>query len=295
MLSTHRQTLAFVLRFALVAILACVVLIVAGCDKDDRRISMRFKFKPGMRLTYEEVDKGTLRRFENDSLTHDTYEEMTWDIEWYVRQIFDDQTAEIVDTKTWRCRSWDQKDTTVVDTSKSSKTRPIVMYVQPDGGLVDMATDPEKSRYGLGYLKSYYEQCVPVFPKGDLTEGYSWTQTTKVVVQEGPMEASTTYTVKSFARERGYDCVVIEYNGTVIVPLEPMCYKDSSKLISGVDNITASGHLYFAYKEGVIVMQTERWIKDGVRRVVLSKGDTVSRRVLREIDVHHFLLKLEME
>jgi hypothetical protein len=33
----------------------------------------------------------------------------------------------------------------------------------------------------------------PVFPTGELAQGYSWTQSTKVILPDGPIEASTTY------------------------------------------------------------------------------------------------------
>lgn len=267
----------------------CIILILFACDQGEKKVSLRFKFTPGTRLFYKEISKGTSKIIENDSVTSDRYAELEWTLEWYVRRLLKDSTAEIVETRTYRYTAV-EKDSSTSDTM--AHTDDMTMYMKPNGKIVDLEPAYSRKRR-LSYLKSYIEQGQPVFPQGELSQGYSWTQSTKVILPDGPIEASTTYEIKSFARERGYDCVVIAYDGNMAIPLEPMKEK-GYEIISGVDRITSKGHLYFAYKEGMIVVQMERWLLDG-ERVTISEetGDTVNSRVQIEYDVDHWLAGVE--
>jgi hypothetical protein len=271
-------------------IVGCILFALASCDQGEKRVSLQFKFSPDTRLFYKEISKGSAKVTENDSVTSDRFAELEWTLEWYVRRLLEDSTAEIVETRTYRYRAL-EKDSSKSDTSVHSDE--MTMYMKPNGKIVDL--ERTKTPKGtLSYLKSYVEQGQPVFPEGELAQGYSWTQSTKVILPDGPIEASTTYEIKSFARERGYDCVVIAYDGNMAIPLESMKEKEY-ELVSGVDRITSSGHLYFAYKEGMIVVQMERWLLDG-ERYSLKKGnasDTVHTRVQIEYDVDHWLAGVE--
>jgi len=266
----------------------CILVALFACDQGEKRVSLQFKFKPDTRLFYKEISKGTAKVTEDSSVTSDRYAELEWTLEWYVRRLLKDSTAEIVETRTYRYTTL-EKDSSKSDTM--AHTDDMTMYMKPNGKIVDL--EPALTRESkLSYLKSYIEQGQPVFPQGELAQGYSWTQSTKVILPDGPIEASTTYEIKSFARERGYDCVVIAYDGNMAIPLEPM-KEENYDLISGVDRITSKGHLYFAYKEGMIVVQMERWLLDGERVGIKEGADTVNTRIQIEYDVDHWLAGVE--
>ncbi len=271
--------------------LACFVLAMPGCEKGGKKINLRLKYKPGTELTYKQTARGSVKVYYNDSLTRDRFAEIEADLKQYVRRVLEDGTAEVVESKTYHLTSRNKQDSTITDTT--GEDREIVLYVQPNGKIVDLELPGEESVSSLSYLKNYYEQGMPVFPDGDLPQGFSWTQTKTVILPNGPMEASTTYEIKSFAREHGYDCVVIGYDGNLVIPLEPYKQKDY-ELISGVDRIRASGNIYFAYKEGLIVLQRERWLLDGKRLGICSeKNDEGSTRMAIEYDIDHSLTGVE--
>lgn len=290
----------------ILAALLTATINLTGCDQAGKKVTIRYKFQPNMKMSYQQVTRGVVmvRDLNRDKLTHNESAENTMNIEYFVRRVLDDSTAEIIDSKTYKSTSRDQLDTTGADTATTStkETPQIVKYMKPNGRLVDMEYVSDTAKGSLDYSKEYYKQGFPVFPDGPVGQGYSWTQSTTVVLPDGPMEASTTYTIKSFARERGYDCVIIEYDGVSIIPL-PGYDKGDYTLIAGVDKMTSKGHMYFAYKEGIVVMLKERWLLDSDRTEVLKKvkegsdyrvGDTVPKNVAIEYDVDYYLQKLEM-
>jgi hypothetical protein len=150
---------------------------------------------------------------------------------------------------------------------------------------------PEDEDYtSVQYIKNYYEQGMPVFPARELAPGDSWTQTTKVVLPGEPMEASVSYKVTALVREAGYDCAVIECDGQLFIPIEPNP-KDTVQR-TGLDNIKSTGKLYFAYKEGMVVLQRERWVIDRHRKLILPDKTEEFREAV-ELDVD-FALKSRM-
>lgn len=283
-----------------------VALVLGNCDQAGKKVTIRYKFQPNMKMNYQQIARGLVRvrDLNRDKLTHDESAKNTMNIEYFVRRLLADSTAEIIDSKTYTSESKNRLDSTGADsTTTETKTPPqMIKYIKSNGRLVDMEYVSDTAKGSLDYSKEYYKQGFPVFPNGPVGQGYSWTQSTTVVLPDGPMEASTTYTIKSFARERGYDCVVIEYDGVSIIPL-PEYDKEDYVLISGVDNMRSKGHMYFAYKEGVVVLLKERWILDSDRTKVIKTadtvagyepGDTVHLNVAIEYDVDYYLQKLEM-
>ncbi len=128
---------------------------------------------------------------------------------------------------------------------------------------------------------------MPVFPTGEISVGFNWTQSAKVMMPSQTMEASTTYEVKSLVREMGYDCAVIEFTGNLIIPIEPD--PADSIQVSGVDKIETTGKLYFAYKDGLVVLQRERWVVDGTRNYTEKKGKPKERTIAMQTDVEYAL------
>lgn len=280
-------------------------LVMFACDQAPKKVELKFKFQPGLKLTYQQVTRGLIRIRDrsNDELWHDKSTEATMDIEYFVRRILEDSTAEVVESKSYHVLTKDKVVSAGADSTeeKSKKSPDLIKFMAPNGRLIGIEYATDTSRAKLDYIKEYNQQGLPVFPAGPVGQGYSWSQTTTVVLPDGPIEASTTYTIKSFGRERGYDCVVIEYDGNSIIPLPPWESEDEA-LISGVDNIMSKGHLYFAYKEGVIVLARERWVLDSDRTIVkivadtvhdYQAGDTVLINMGIEYDVDYYLTKLE--
>jgi hypothetical protein len=288
------------------ATILTVVLALGSCDQGGKRVTIRYKFQPDMKMLYKQITRGMImiRDVDQDKLTHSESAETTMNIEYFVRRLLDDSTAEIIDSKTTTSRWTNRLDSTGTDSVETkTKTSPqVVKYIKPNGRLVDMEYASDTAHGSLDYSKEYYKQGFPVFPDGPVGQGHSWTQSTTVVLPDGPMEAQTTYIIKSFARERGYDCVIIEYDGVSIIPL-PEYEKEDYLLIAGVDNIRSKGHMYFAYKEGIVVMLKERWLMDSDRTKLIKQadtvmgyqpGDTVQLNIAIEYDVDYYLQGLEM-
>jgi hypothetical protein len=292
-------------RLKAVFVTACFVLLVGlaltTCDQGTKKVKIRLKFQPGMSQAYQQVTRGLIQVA--DPARHLTlskeYVETTMDISLQVRRVLEDSTAELLTGKKWQRRVRNMLDSTTTDTvdEDPKEGESLIEYVKPNGRMVGVEFVSDTAKGNLDYLKEYYEQGSPVFPDAEVGQGHSWTQTTTVVLPDGPVEASTTYTIKSFARERGYDCVVIEYDGVMILPL-PLHTGEKYDVISGVDNITSKGHLYFAYKEGLMVLFRERWVLNSERSILRKEadtlfgyqpGDTVALKVGIEYDVDYYL------
>ena len=104
------------------------------------------------------------------------------------------------------------------------------------------------------------------------------------------MNASTTYTIKSFVRELGYDCAVIEYTGNLLIPIEPK--KDDKTQRSGIDKIQTKGMIYFAYIEGLVIKQTEKWKTEGTRTQIID-GEWEKYKFESNYDVNFILVRAE--
>jgi hypothetical protein len=133
----------------------------------------------------------------------------------------------------------------------------------PDGKITDIQATSGQDEKTLDYIRNYYQQGGPVFPDGELSPGHRWTQTTTVKLPDYTLEATTTYRITALAREAGYDCAVIEYDGNMVLPVET----DSSGTPEhvGFDRISGTGLIYFAYNEGLVVLQREHWTVRGNR------------------------------
>ena len=274
------------------AILSFIIagLIIGSCVQSDKRISLRFKYEPGIHLYYEQISKRSYKVIDADTVSKHGVSSYRVDIEQEFIRFIDDTTAEISESSTWEFERPSKEDSTKMEKHTSNlKTR---LQVLPTGKVigVEFVDDTEKNR--ISYIKNYYEQGVPVFPTGEKPVGYVWTQTTKVVLPEETMEASTTYEIKSLVRQSGYDCALIEYNGNMAIPLEPS--PEDTILIGGLDRIKIKGLMYFAYKEGIVVDQKETWVIDG-DRTKLKDNEAVNYKVEMEYGVTYRLVNREKE
>lgn len=259
-------------------------ILFAGCAQGDKKIMLRYKFEPGLKLSYEQVSKKSARVMQADSTIKESSMTFEIQVQQLVKRILPDSVAELVEVSSWRYERPNKDDSSVTDTVEEG--RELVLQVRPDGKVLDVKFGQDQDYSRIRYIRNYYEQGMPIFPPHEVTPGYSWTQTVKVILPGEPMEASMTYKVMSLAREAGYDCVVIECDGHMIIPLEPNP-RDSVQR-SGLDRIKSTGLLYFAYKEGMVVLQRERWLIDRDRKTTCPEGTKEYKEAI-ELDIDYVL------
>lgn len=270
-----------------ISLAGLLITTLLGCAQGDRSVTLQFRFEPGLSTQYEQTNKRHLVVTAGDSVIMDESSTFNMTIQQEVLTVNPDGSAKIIETDSWDYEHPNKDDSTIIDTVK--EIRKLEMVVEPNGRIVDLQFLTETSPSMVKYLKNFYEQGMPIFPKDEVSPGYSWTQTTKVILPDGPMEASTTFKLTSFARESGYDCAVIECDGDLILPLEADLSEETPR--RGIDHISTSGVTYFAYKEGVVVQQRERWIIDG-QRERFKDGEWQPYQMKAETDVDFRLKKL---
>lgn len=252
---------------ALIVTIALITMIVGSCMQGEQRIGLRFKYEPGLVLTYKQIANRSYQVIEADSIVKKDAIQYDIDVEMEFIRFVDDTTYEIAERGEWEYTVPSKEDSTKMETM--TRTSETILRTLSNGKIVGADFEQKKNDNEIAYVTNYYEQGMPVFPSGEKPIGYSWTQTTKVVMPTETMEASTTYHLKSEVRHAGYDCAVIEYEGNMILPIEPN--PEDSLPRSGLDRVKTNGIMYFAHKEGMIVEQKERWEIDGDRRKL--KGD----------------------
>jgi hypothetical protein len=281
-----QEVRVFLRRFAGLVGLAFVLSLTIGCTVGEKRVKLRFKYEPGQVLDYLQTNKTNIVYESKDSVLEKKSRSYDMRVVLEVDEVADDGSARVKEIVDWPEIVKNKKDTTLLDTVK--RTREVIIEVLPDGKIVDMEFESEMNAGSVDWLKKYYEQAMPVFPASDAFAGFHWTQTSKVVLPDETVEASITFKLTSFVRESGYDCAVIEYDGNLIIPWGPM--PDDTTHRSGVDRIATDGVMYFAYKEGFVVLQRERYILEGDREQ-LKKGELFESRVTAETDLEYALVR----
>jgi hypothetical protein len=267
-----------------VGLLAIAVL---QCSQGDKKVHLRLKYTQGETLHYKQTGYKTTQVFENDSLVKTYSVSPNYVITEEVLDIKGDITT-VLETIISQKGVLKPDDTaTVMDTSEWKEQ--YTFSVQPNGKVLNMDWENIESDTRIAYLQNYYEQIMPIFPSEEVSPGFSWTQTTKVVLPDDVMEASTTYRVKSMVRESGYDCVVIEYDGTLLIPLKTS--DDEPELLGGLDSIEASGVIYFAYQKGLTVLLRQRLVIDGYREIT-REGKAIRRNIKGQTDAEYALVKI---
>jgi hypothetical protein len=285
-----RETTIRPLTVVCVCFAAALLLPVAafvGCHQTGKTISLRFKYEPGMQYSYQLTKKSSSSMMEADSAIFREVRNATKLIYDLVSGMADDSTAEIVETSEARYNLIVRNDSTVVDTNTYHSE--VVLHLRPNGKVVNFEFPGNRTDNSLEYYKDLYQQGYPVFPSGELSRGHSWTQTTTVMLDDGPSEASTTYELRSFVRERGYDCVVIAYDGSLVIPVESTV--TDSFTVSGVNHTEFTGVMYFAYKEGMVVSTRNHWTVEGHRRESASGNRVRKYRLIQEGDDNLVLLE----
>ena len=257
------------------------------CGQGEKRITLRYKYVPGLTLEYSQQMTRAIKVLAGDSVIKDYDRNMTVAVKQTVKNVNDDGVATIFEEDVWSWEGTSKEDSTVMDTME--ETHSFTMDVYPNGKLVDVDFGEDANITSASYNRTYWEQGMPEFPSSEIAPGHSWTQTNKVVLPDETLEASTTFRVKSLVREAGYDCAVIEFDGDMIIPV--VADPADSTQRSGLDRIKTTGMIYFAYREGLVVLQRERWVVDGKRKK-LEKGEVVEYRVAVESDSEFVLKKM---
>lgn len=269
--------------FGLIAALALALVLIA-CDQGDKTVLLRYKFAPGLKLVYEQDMQRNVLVTQGDSVLEKNTYTIDFQIVQVVEKVNEDNTALIRETDSWSYVVPSSEDSLQLDTIQ--RERSLLILTQPDGDVLDVEFVGETEPSSQAYIKHFIEQAMPVFPPGEVSPGFSWTQTAKVLLPDRNMEASTTYEVVAFVREAGYDCAVLNVDGNLIIPVEPN--PKDSVVRFGVDNIETTGKMYFAYREGMVVQQRERWVIEGEHYRVRG-NDTTKLDVLIEADVDYVL------
>ncbi len=257
-------------RIIRTSLLPLLILLGLGCNQGGKSVRIQYKFETGQHLVYEQVTKGTSKAMakgaRGDSLISDRVNEITATVETEVRRIVDDSVGEVTEKSQFRFKSFNRIDSSRIDSTEPG--RELIMYIAPNGKVLDLQFVTGTEDMNVSYLKNFYEQGMPVFPSEEIGLGYAWTQSTKVILDEGPIDASTTFKIESFVREQGYDCAVVSYDGNMVLPLDA-APADSLKR-RGVDRVHMQGKLYFAYKQGIVVLQRETWDLHGKRQRTMN-------------------------
>ncbi|MBN1212226.1 MAG: hypothetical protein JXA92_06570 [candidate division Zixibacteria bacterium] len=258
------------------------------CDQGTKKVVLRYKHKAGYEMIYATTVKSNLKVLEADTVTKEHSSVTEYRIDNVVKRVLEDSTFEVYSTSTRSSEVITTKDSTIQNGEKKAWER--IVYFKPNGKTIDVEFPEPIDSAWADYIRESYKQGLPVFPDGEVFVGYSWTQTTKVLIDDESSLSSTTYKVKSFAREKGYDCVVIEYEGNMVIPIKPYTVEKAKGIREGIDRMDMKGVMYFAYKEGVAVSFRENWKMNGDRKVTKETGEVTGFNVIVEGDYTETLI-----
>ncbi len=255
-------------------------LLLVVCSEGEKKVSLRYKFTPGLKLHYLESVKISQRVIEKGTITGSSGYAVDYHTTVECKDVVDDTILVVSQTAQADSITYHSPDSTW--TVATSFRQENVGRTLTNGKLLAIELDDNVPDYRREYLESWHQQGAPVFPSGERSIGYSWNQTTTVVLPDETMQASTTYTIIGLVRESGYDCAIVEYEGHLILPVPPK--EDDPEQRRGADRVESSGKFYFAYEPGFVVRQTEKRKIQGDRKMNLE-GDTISYRVEQDYSV----------
>jgi len=277
---TRKLTAIFIISIAGLCLLQCL-------DKK-KEIRLEIKYRPGLQLEWRCRLHETGTRYENGAPVReiDNGREYTM-----VEKVLD-----MVDSVTARLRSTSYYTAYRTDPADSSRTinypdSVVYVYLQDNRGCCRFRAEDNP---GLGtrmeYLERINEQLAPMYPKENVGEGFTWNNRVRILLAEDAVtELVTTYRVRSFVREAGYDCLVIEYEGTTIVPFQSTPDSPAPTAV-GLDRSTFKGVYYFAYRKGFIVKLNEnyefetegtRFAEDGKTDYIIKKKGVFSYSLIK--------------
>ncbi|MFH2037231.1 MAG: hypothetical protein ABIJ45_12575 [Candidatus Zixiibacteriota bacterium] len=231
----------------LITIIGCliiVMIILTGCGIENREIHLAYKFNPDKIYHYKYQSQNSYKAYENGQLVY------TGDSSFNV--VYTQEVVEMIDSLCARLRF--EYISKLDGQNPSNWETEYIMFT--NGEITGVFDDFDTSNATMQYYKELFEQTSPAYPDEPVKVEFTWKNSTKVLLNGGNTDASTTYKVKAFVREAGYDCAVIEYKGTMILPLPPDGTDDKA-VTKGSDHVTVEGVVYFAYKEGIVIKEEE--------------------------------------
>jgi hypothetical protein len=249
-----------------------IVICLIGCGNQKKEIRLVYQFSTDDIYYYvHDIKKSTIV-YENDSMTYSG--DKTYQISYMAETMenINDSKARLFYSYTMTGEKQEAKK----DIKPKKWSSEIIMA--SNGKIVEFFPDSNISNESIEYYQKMFEQTSPMYPNGLISEGYTWNNSYKVLLDDGMTDASTTYKLKSIVREAGYDCAIIEYKGNMVIPLGNSCSEDTSVAVSGVDRIEVEGVTYFAYTKGITIREEEKstMIREGTQ---LKDGKTTSFRI----------------
>ena len=225
---------------------AFILIVLSGCGEQKKEVRLVFKFPADKIYHFTYDNKTTVIIYENGAQTISN--------ERSDRISYSQETTETIDSATSRLL-FSYTQTNEDENSQNRWNTECIMA--SDGKIVEFFPDSNVSEESFEYYRRLFEQTSPIFPSELVPEGYSWSNRYKVLLDEGMTDAATTYKIRAFVREAGYDCAVIEYNGNMLIPLGTDPIGDGSVTVSGVDRVEVEGVTYFSYTKGILIRQEE--------------------------------------
>lgn len=249
MKSSPPLTAVVLFAFAIVLIFG-----VFSCSDQPAKFKLTVKYGPiGKVIEYKLTSHRVGTAYRNGELAEDFDLKVEGDIIYTCQKELDDGSFVVLEENVW---NWDEP----VDSGQVRRvTRDYAYKYQaaPNGKMTELKMLGKPSQQWENYVRSFVEQCLPVYPDEEVSAGYQWNQTVAVTLPDSEVfESDMTYIVKGTARKQGYHCAIIEYKGNMAVPLFPDPTDSASHY--GVDWIEMNGILYFAIEEGIGINSEER-------------------------------------
>jgi len=216
--------------------------IVSGCGSQNREVVLAWKFEPGSSYRFDYTTSVSSRAYENDQPVYAN--DTTIELE------YDQDVIELIDNDRGKCR---YNYTDKISGEKWSNQ----FIIASNGEITDILADSSVDNRSVDYYRRLFEQASPEFPEKPVKEGFEWSNDIKVLLDDGTTTAKTDYRVKSFVNELGFECAVIEYNGTLLIPIDSNGPDNNGVTTVGHDRFDTKGTIYFAYDKGIIIKQVE--------------------------------------
>ncbi len=239
------------------------------CGTENKEVILRLKFNENQSVRWSSSSKSHTEYFENDSLVSVKNSSHKSESVEEVLNVIDENSARLRLTYYYEIEQPDKNDSTKMKTVQDSS---VMEYIQDIHAVnLDIFPGDTNSIEKIEYVKKLYEQLAPRYPDEPVSVGYKWSNNIKVMLQDGKtQDAISTYTVKGFVKEYGYDCAIIESIGNTIVPFqsEYECEDGSGKVLeTRIDQRKMHGTSYLAYKVGILVKEdySFEYISEGTK------------------------------
>jgi len=273
------------------AVISILSIVLIQCGTENKEVILKVKFNENQSLSWSSSYKDHMEYFEDDSLILVKDEAHETESVEEVISLIDKNTARLRLTTYFDMEIPDKDDSTKTIAVKDSS---IIEYIQDSHSVnLDFFLSDTSSSEKTEYIKKLFEQLAPRYPDEPVSVGYKWTNNITVMLQDGKtQDAITTYTVKGFVKEFGYDCVIIESKGNTIVPFQKEFESKKEKgtvLISRIDTRETKTTTYMAYKEGFIVKEDKsfEFLSEGTK--VTAEGE-VKTKIISNGSESYFLI-----